>query len=147
MFDNRRFKNVGEASKELFEGFNKWCSVLSSHSLQAAYAIIAANWVVHGNANAILDNIFAKLSMAITIGFLGLNLLGARWMTVLYKKRCEYANENKEQWEKEFEEAAQVTSSWPYTKLIENLGFWLRLLKAWAPVIAGILFILSLFYK
>ena len=85
--------------------------------------------------------------MAIIIGFLGLNLLCTRWMTLLYKERCEYANINKERWEKEFNEAATASSPWPYTKLIENLGFLLRMLKTWAPVIAGILFILSLFFK
>lgn len=147
MSDKRRFNNVGEASKELFDGFNEWCSALSSHSLQAAYAIIAANWAVHGNAHAILTNIFAKLSMATTIAFLGLNLLGSRWMILLYKERCEYANNNKKQWEKEFHEAETAPSSWPYTKSIENIGFALRILKTWAPVIAGLLFILSLFLK
>jgi len=146
MADSRRFKDVGEASKELFDGFNEWCSALSSHSLQAAYAIIAANWAAYGNANAILNNTFAKLSMATTIAFLGLNLLGTKWMALLYEKRCEYANQNKERWEKEFEDVVAISSSWPYTKLIEGLGFWLRLLKTCVPVIAGGLFILSLFF-
>ncbi len=145
MTDQRRFSKPGDAWQELFDGFNEWGATLSSHGLQAAYALIAANWAVHGNARAILDNIFAKLSIAMIICFLGLNLLGDWWMVLLYENRLKYADDDKDRWEKEFQDAAKEKSSWPYTKLIENLGLWLRILKTLAPVIAGILFILSLF--
>ena len=94
--NNRRFETAGDASKELFDGFNDWCGALSSYSVQTAYAILAANWAVHGTANAILNNIPAKLSMVVVILFLGLHLLGLRWMALLYKNRSEYANVDEE---------------------------------------------------
>jgi hypothetical protein len=145
MSDKRRFANAGDASKELFDGFNDWCSAFSSHSLQSSYAIIAANWAVHSNAHAILSNIFAKLSMATITAFLVINPLLCRWMILLYKKRCNFTDQNKKQWEVEFNETEKESSCWPYTKLIEILGESLRALKTWAPIISGILFIFSLF--
>lgn len=145
--NNRRFETAGEAAKELFDGFNDWCGALSSYSIQVAYAILAANWAVHGTANAIWNNIFAKLSMALVILFLGLHLLGIRWMALLYKNRSEYANTNKQRWEEEFHDLEKINSPWPYTECIQKLGLCLRILKTWAPVIGGALFILSLFIK
>ena len=41
-----RFKDVSEASKEINDQSNDWISGLSSHSLQAIYAIIAANCAI-----------------------------------------------------------------------------------------------------
>jgi len=34
----RRFENAGEASKELYNGFNEWCSILTKHSIEAAFS-------------------------------------------------------------------------------------------------------------
>ena len=145
MSNNRRFQNSGEASKELFNGFKDWCSALATYSLQTAYAIIAANWAVHGVTNTILNNLFAKLSIGTIIGFLGLNLLCTGWMALLYQNRSDYTDEDRERWENEFKEAAKKPSPWPYTKLIQGLGLSLRILRTLTPIIAGLFFILSLF--
>jgi hypothetical protein len=142
---SRRFENAGDATKELFEGFNDWSGAVSTYGIQTAYAVIAANWAVYGNAQTILNNPWAKASMAIIIGFLGVNLLCIGLMTWLYGKRCTYANENNKRWQEEYERENRRSSSWPYTTFIERLGDFMRLLKVWAPVIGGVIFIIGLF--
>ena len=143
---SRRFDKAGDATKELFDGFNKWSATVSNYGLHMAYAVIAANWAVYGDAQAILSNLWAKFSVAIVVSFLGLNLLCAWLMTWQYAKRCEYADEDKARWSREFNSEYTSSSAWPYTKFIEGLGDFIRLLKAWAPIIAGIVFILGLFF-
>ena len=119
---SRRFSNAGDAVKELFEGFNDWSATVSAHGMYTAYAIIAANWAVYGDAQAIIGNLWAKSSIAIIISFLGLNLFCTWLMTKCYAKRCEYADENKARWSSEFEREKISPSAWPYTKFIERLG-------------------------
>ncbi len=142
---SRRFKTAGDAADELYKGFNDWSSSIASHGMQAAYSIIAANWAVYGGANGIMESPYAKNSMAIIVTFIGLNLLFTGWMTFLYTERNKYANDDKERWDKEFRKEIDGSSSWPYTKFIENLGAFMRFLKVGAPVIAGSVFVCGLF--
>jgi hypothetical protein len=142
---SRRFSNAGDAVKELFEGFNDWSATVSSYGIQMAYAVIAANWAVYGDAQAIIGNIWAKYSIAIVISFLGLNLFCTWLMTSLYDKRCAYADVDKARWSSEFEREKISPSAWPYTKFIEKLGKFMRLLKVWTPIVGGIVFIIGLF--
>lgn len=101
---------------------------------------------MYGNAQAILGNLWAKSSIAIVISFIGLNLFCTWLMTILYDKRCAYADTDKARWLSEFEREKTSSSAWPYTKSIEQLGKFMRLLKVWAPIIGGIVFIIGLFY-
>jgi len=143
--NDRRFNSAGEAKKELQTAFDDWCSILTSHSIQIAFAIIAANWAVHGSASGILANCWSIWSMAIVLGFLGLNLLATWFMIWLHYKQILYSEEDVERWNKEYDQA-KGKRYWPYTKSIENLGVIFRELKVWAPVLAAILFIISLFF-
>lgn len=142
---SRRFETAGKAADELYGGFNDWSSSIAAHGMQAAYSIIAANWAVHGDANGILSNSYAKTSMTIIVSFIGLNLLLTGWMTILYKRRINYANDDKGRWNIEFEKENDRSSSWPYTTFIEQLGSVMRFLKVSFPILAGVIFVLSLF--
>ncbi|MBA7644511.1 hypothetical protein ES703_52255 [subsurface metagenome] len=139
------YKDAGEGLKQISKAFDDWCAILTRHSIQAAYAIIAANWAVHGNAQTVLDNVWSKLSLASVFIFLSLNLLATRWMIKLHYKHCLYADADPQQWKKDFEDSKARQTAWPYTEKIQNLGVWLRRLKIWAPVLAAVLFIISLF--
>ena len=143
--DGRRFESAGKALGELQTAFNDWGSILTTHSLQAAYAVIAANWAVHGATKKILDNCWSKWSLTIVLVFLGINLLATRCMVRLHYKQHLYAGENPNQWQREYEQS-KGKRYWPYTKCIEYLGVALRELKAWGPVIGAFLFVLSLFF-
>ena len=143
----RRFDNAGDASEELFVGFNDWSASISNYGMQAAYSVIAANWAVFGSSNAILTNSWSKTSMTIVVTFIGVNLFLTLWMTRLYRQRVEYADEDKGRWKSEFGDGENMPSAWPYTSAIELLGTVIRLLKTWAPIIAGIAFVLGLLAK
>lgn len=145
---SRRFKEPGDATKELYEGFNDWCAILTKHSIEAALAVIAANWAVHGSTDVILTNRYSKWSMAAAIGFLGINLAITGWITMQYNSRRRYADDDKNRWAREYEAAGKLkASSWPYTCFMEWLGSFLRFLKVVIPFVSAILFILSLFLK
>ncbi len=139
------YESAGEGLKQVGKAFDDWCAILTRHSIQAAYAIIAANWIVHGNTQTVLGNTWSKLSLALVFIFLGLNLLATRWMIKWHYKQYLYADANPERWEKEFEKSKTRQTAWPYTEKTQNLGVWLRRLKVWAPVIATVFFIVSLF--
>jgi hypothetical protein len=141
----RRFNSPGDGAKELQEGFNAWCSILTKHSIEATLAIIAANWAVYGNTEVILDNIWSKWSLIVAVTFLGLNLVGTGWMTFLYNKHRRYADENKIRWKNLYEEADNKTTPWPYTHLIQAVGSISRFLKVIMPFMATTFFIVSLF--
>ncbi|MCB4792752.1 MAG: hypothetical protein LHV68_12830 [Elusimicrobia bacterium] len=141
----RRFTNEGEAAKEIFDGFNSWSQGISSYSIQTIFAIIAANWAVYKETSDIISNENAKWSVLISIGFLGLNLLLTGAMTLLYNKRINYIDGDKDRWAKEFEAAEKLSSPWPYNNCINNLGLFIHIIKIVMPITAGILFILSVY--
>ena len=143
---SRRFSNAGDAAAELITGFNDWSANISLYGMHMAYAVIAANWAVYGNAQTILSNPWAKYSVAIVILFLGLNLFCTWLMTNSYAERCDYADDDKNRWANEFKNEDAKSSAWPYSKYIENLGDFIRFIKVWVPIVGGIVFILGLFF-
>jgi hypothetical protein len=141
----RRFQSPEAASKEIFDGFNRWTISLTTYSTQAAYAPIAANWAVHGQFGLLSWNVYARLSVVFAISFLAVHMLIVWLMAHLYAVRCDYSDEDRERWTKEFEANETVRSPWPYTKLIEDLGTHKRCLQALLPLTSGTLFIFSAF--
>ena len=147
--ENIDSNGANENLEQLGKDFNEWCSILTTHSIQFAYAIIAANWAVHGSANAIISNLWSRLSLIVVFIFLAANLLATRLMIRLHFKQFIYAEDDRDRWKKEYEEFVKSKSKrtyWPYTKAIEDLGLALRALKIWAPVMGAIFFMLSLFF-
>jgi hypothetical protein len=142
----RRFGSAAEATKEIHERYNVWSSGLSSHSLQATYAIIAANWAVHGStAGEIISNKCALLSIIIAVGFLGFNICLTSWLTENLKDRLNFINADNDRWAKEFGNPENIKGPWPYTKTANTLSFILHKLRLLAPVTAAGFFIASLF--
>jgi len=141
---SRRFADAGAAANEIFDGYNDWSGTVSSHSLEASYALIAANWAVYGNKSAILASLWARWSLGIVITFLAVNLLLATLMTRLYVKRCKYADDDKDRWDEEFKNAANAPSAWPYTDGIQTLGTVKEFASVIAPVTAGVIFVVGL---
>jgi hypothetical protein len=141
---SRRFENAGAAKKELQTAFNDWSSILTEHSRQIAFAIIAANWAVHGDTSKVISNWGAKWSMAIVFIFLGVDLLITRLLIRQHYKQYLYAEENEKRWDDEYIEGREKRY-WPYTALIEYTGIFYREFKCWAPMFAAILFVVSLF--
>lgn len=140
----RRFNNPEAAIAQLNTDFNEWSTILTQNSVNASYAIIAANWAVHGSSGNIMGNNAAKWSIGIVLLFLGANLLGSFIMTKLHYYQFLYAEQYPMKWESEWKNSKSLRH-WPYTQGIENLGLSIRWLKALAPIVSCLFFIASLF--
>lgn len=141
----RRFKDAGDAAKEVDERFGAWTSALGKYGLQFALALMAANWALHGTHSAILDNPWSKWSMAVALGYLALTLLLLWLMVFVSGKRHRYADENKARWAREFDEYAEGAHAWPYTRGMERIGYSMHRLHFWGPMLSGILLLVSVF--
>ena len=139
---DRRFNNATSAKQQLIKDFNDWCEIFTSHSLQTAFALIAANWAVHGTSRTILNNTWAKWSIISILLFLAINLIIDYIMTTEHNKRYRHADDDPVRWEREYKENA-TDKIWPYSPCIEYSGKFLRILKLLCPVISSIFFIIS----
>jgi hypothetical protein len=132
--------------KELLDAFNIWSAGLSRHSVQAVYAIIAANWATHVQPNKpILTDTLATWSMGICIAFIVVNIILTGILTELNRDRWREAEDKTESWILDFNNRNDKQSKWPYTNKIENYGAILRFIRVIIPLIAGSLFLISLF--
>lgn len=144
--DDRTGASDGLSS--LGSAFDEWCALLTSHSLQACYALIGANWAVHGNVTEVFNNICAKWSIGLVLSFIGINLLTDFLMVHFHFHQFLHAEKDFDIWVDEYKKHKSVIGGrtyWPYNKTIENLGIVTRFLKLLLPFIATILFVLSLF--
>jgi len=130
--------------REVCGDLNAWSQNLSSQSIQASYAIIAANWAIHGSSQMIMKNIWAQASILTVLVFFGINLITNLTMTEWYLKRYNHAEKNPEEWEREFRDWELNRTAWPWTKRIENMGSFIRRVRVIYPLFASGLFILSL---
>ena len=132
--------------KELLDAFNIWSEGLSRHSIQAVYAIIAANWATHVQpSKPILNDTLALWSMGICIAFIVINIVISGILTELHRYRWREAEDRTETWVLDFKNRNDKKSKWPYTNKIENFGTALRFIRVSIPFIAGSLFLISLF--
>ncbi len=137
-----KFNEAAEGTTELLEGFNHWTGLLETRSVQLAYGLIAANWVIHEN-HGILNSDWAIVSVALAVSFLVVQLVLTQEMSKQYAERIEYARDQKVAWEQEFQ--GRGTSEWPYTPEIEKLGKTIRKLRVWLPLLAGLAFVFGVF--
>ena len=132
--------------QKLEDSFNIWSAGLSRHSVQAIYAIIAANWATHVKpTNPILSDKLAVWSMAFCIAFIMVNIFITGKLTKLHKDQWQEAEDNTESWKRDFRNRNDKNSEWPFTKEIECYGIALHYLRIFVPLIAGSLFLISLF--
>jgi hypothetical protein len=144
---SRRFKNAGEAAKEVHTAYNDWTSSLGKHGLQLTFALMAANWALHGTTKSILDDWLSTASMLIALAYLTAFLSLTYWLVHEHRKCHDRTDADKVSWAKEFQESASSKSSWPYTKRCETLGDTLHFLHFAAPVSCGALLVMSVFWN
>lgn len=141
---SRRLQSPGAAHDELTTGFNELSAALTTYSVYAVYAVIGANWAIHGTAQTLLSNQWAKWSMVIAIGYVAVHLTCVGCMTLLYRRRCDYADHDKKRWAREYANNAARGSPWPYTHLIQRLGGTMRAFHVLGPLASGALLIVSM---
>lgn len=145
-----RYKAPGDASTELFTTFNVWTGKLSAYGPQIAFALIAANWAIHGTRTEMLANSWAQLSLLVSVTYLAL-LLPAMLLSIrLLRKQIEYADVDRARWEREAADNASLPigkkSHWPYTNEIYKLSIALHHCHVWSAFVSGSFLALSLFF-
>jgi hypothetical protein len=138
------YRSPHDALKAVREDYLYWTGKLTETSLQFAFAVLAANWAVFGSVDAILNNLWSKLSVSLVVFGLGLGVAGAKWMGELHRKRIDYAESDNSRWKKEFDDTMGKRDPWPFTTGIESLASWMREAKTWLPLLAGVFFLIAI---
>lgn len=141
------FASSSDALKKVCTEYEYWSGKLTETSLQMCYAVIAANWVVFGSVNGILNNSWAKLSLLMVILALATNIVGAWILSEFLRKQGDYGEADHDRWDKEFEKFSTISCPWPYTEGIETTGRWMRIIKATFTLMSGALLILGAILK
>lgn len=123
--------------------FEGWTTKLTDTSVQMCYALIGANWVVFGSVGNILRNNYAKASLLFVMLTLGINMVGAWFLSESLRRRFEWAEGHDSEWTAEFNAAKGKRVPFPFTKAQERLPFWLRQVKGSLPLISAILLIIG----
>ena len=123
--------------------FEGWTTKLTETSVQMCYALIGANWVVFGSVGNILRSNYAKASLLFVMLTLGINVVGAWFMSESLRRRFEWAEGHDNEWTAEFNKAKGKRVAFPFTRAQERLPFWLRQVKASLPLSSAILLIIG----
>jgi hypothetical protein len=137
MTQNTRYVSAFKALESLEGGYAYWSSKITETSVQLSFALIAANWAVHGS-DALKTELLPRISVA--CAFLGLmtTLITANCLTKLIDKRQDYAEEDPSRWEAEWQNSQTQKDPWPYTRAIERVGEISRCLRFWFPILGAI---------
>jgi hypothetical protein len=141
------YKDPKEASAAVSSSYDYWSGNLTTSSLQMNYALIGANWIIFGSVNGILGSFCAKWSMLLVLLALVVNVVGSWILSEVLRKRIFYAEENYPRWGKEFEVARGKKDPWPFTNAIDNIGRWMRWIKATLIIASGIFLIVGAILK
>jgi uncharacterized membrane protein YagU involved in acid resistance len=140
------FNSPNEALKDVQGYFQGWTKALTQTSFQLSFAVIAANWAAFGSVSEIMRNPFSKLSVALIVLGMGVNLLASWHLCNSLESRIHEAEACPEKWYFEFEKAVGKSNDFPHSPKTVLLARRLRIIKAWFPVIAGILFIAAIYF-
>jgi hypothetical protein len=141
------YTSSSDGLKAVRDDYLYWTGRLTDTSFQLSLALIAANWAVFGSVKDLLKAPWARASILLVILSLTLNLLGAKRMGELHRRRIDYAAADSERWEKECAAALGRRDPWPITKDIELTGQVLRELRTWLPFAAGIAFAIAVLVR
>ena len=86
---------------------------------------------------------FAKWSMTVVMVALLVNVSASFFMSWLHMRRYKYAEEDAGRWRDLFIKCAGTRDPFPYTKLIEWVGFVARIFKFVLPLAGGVLLIVG----
>lgn len=142
--ENKEKKEIEKGIDDLIVAYNVWSDKLAQYGIQATYAVIAANWATYGNASTIIENHLSLASLIVCIALLVINLFMTWLGTLLHYKRADMAKNDNSFWVEEYQNRNKRSSKWPYTKGIESLADWKRIIITFLPILAGGLFILSI---
>jgi hypothetical protein len=141
------YASADEALRKVTSEFEYWSGKLTETSLQMCYAIIGANWVVFGSVNGIFGNQLAKWSIVLVLLAMGSSVLGTWIMSELMRRRIGYGEGAPEKWAKEYAASIGKDVAWPFTDAMQNLGKYMRWIKAMLTLASGICLIIGAILK
>jgi hypothetical protein len=147
------YANPQEALKVIVANYEYWTGRLTETSVQMAYAVIGANWIIFGSVNGILSNIWAKLSLLCALLSLAAGVIGAWFLCEALGRRGNFGDDYPEKWEKEYGDFIKRKTTqpkhdpWPITKFIELTSAWSRNLKAAFVLLGALLLIVGTIVK
>jgi hypothetical protein len=136
-----------DALKKVDSEFEYWTGRLTDTSLQMCYALIGANWVIFGSVDGILKNNWAKTSLVLVLLALASSVIGSWVLSESLCKRIAYAESNVERWRNEFENSIEQDNAWPFTDSMQNMGFYMRWVKAGFTLASGFCLIVGALTK
>lgn len=139
------YENEGDGLTKVHERYHYWTEKLTNSSFELSLSVIAANWAIFGSVQGILTDSWAKYSMAVVLIGLILNLIGTKLMSEWLCKQVNWAEANPESWSNQYKKSLGTSDPWPFTKEIDTLGWYLRQVKTWLPIISVVLLIIGLF--
>ena len=130
-------KSVLEKSHDDYSGQH------GKYSIEATYAIIAANWAVY--RDTFFDNPFALLSVTLCICLISLNIYILWKVGGMFRKRYQEFEKFSIDELKNREE--DFIDLFPFSKGIKNLSDKLSTLKMIIPLMAGGFFVLGIIFR
>lgn len=140
------FPNAPAALTELRDYYKGWTAQLTQRSFELSMAVIVANWSVSGGLNNLLLNPWAKASVAVVVIGLAATLLATWKMGELLRAQVKHAATSAAAWEQEWQQFSGRANPWPFTDTINKLGSFQRLVKAFVPILGGVLFLCALLF-
>ncbi|MEK7996138.1 MAG: hypothetical protein AAB403_20255 [Planctomycetota bacterium] len=140
------YSTPAQAMTALDVAYKSWTRRLTETSLQLSYAVLAANWAVFGSVDNIVQNAFARWSVALVVITLASNVAVAGWLGRTHKALIDSAQAKPAEWAERFRETAKAKNAFPFTEEIEKTAGALRVAKVWLPLAAGAAFIAALFH-
>jgi hypothetical protein len=137
------YKDPTDALEKVGAAFNDWSAYLTTTSLQMCYAVIAGDWIIYQKVDAMRKSPFAKWSMTAVMVALLVNVSASFIMSELHKRRYKYAEDDANRWRDLFIKCAGTSDPFPYTKMIERVGFVTRIIKFVLPLAGGVLLIIG----
>lgn len=131
-----------DALRAVGEWSSFWNQKLSDWSVQLSYALVAANWAVFGNKNALLASPWAQISLGLVIMFFVTNLLLTRIIGELLVRRYAYGETDQNRWRQEYDRSSAM-EAWPSTPTINRTARVLREARTWLPLTSGLMFLLA----
>jgi len=141
--ETRLYSSPGEALKKVSSEYEYWSGKLTESSVQMSYSLIAANWIVFGSVNGVLNSLGAKLSLLMVFIGLAANVIGAWLLSESLRKRVEYGESNSVRWKTEYTNSDNKRVAWPFTNFMELTGKWMRRVKAISILVSAICLIVA----
>jgi hypothetical protein len=138
------FKDAKDAERALREKYDAWSGKLADLSFQLSIGVIGANWAVCGQKSELIKNRWAVASIAVVVLGILVSVVSTWTVAEMLLRRIRYAQDDPDRWSME-REKFRKDEHWPFTPAIDAIGSVLRVCRAAAPVIGGILFFVAIF--